>query len=385
MNEVNKTRILCVDDEPNLLSGLVRQLNVNFNVTTAVGGEAGLKAFQEAGPFPVVMSDLKMPGMDGVTFLRKIHQFSSGSVRILLTGQADLDSAISAVNEGHIFRFLTKPCLPESLLTTLRAAEEQYNLMVAEKILLEQTLQGSIKTLIDILSLASPDLFSMVNRVKSNLNNFLIQLNVQEKWPIEVAAMLSHIGVITLPDETIQKLRQEIPLDTAEKEMIARLPEIGEKLLSHIPRLEVARKIILYQEKHYDGTGIPNDNIKGEAIPLGSRMLKLLMDYDRLEMKGQSRTDIFDTMLTRKGWYDEELLKKFVTQFIGETKDNDKKDISIFSLHAGMILASDLYSKKNVLLARKGMIITPALLERILNIAKQVGIKEPIKITIPKY
>src|SRR5574338_881107 len=119
----------------------------------------------------------------------------------------------------------------------------------------------------------------MVNRVKSILNNFLTLLNIQEKWPIEVSAMLSQIGTITLPDETIQKLRQGTPLDPEEKLMVARLPEISEKLLSHIPRLELVRKILLYQDKHYDGSGTPQNNVSGEGIPIGSRILKILLDY----------------------------------------------------------------------------------------------------------
>jgi response regulator RpfG family c-di-GMP phosphodiesterase len=382
---ISTTRILFVDDENNILSALSRQLYNKFDVTTAQGGLEGLKIFQELGPFSIVVSDLKMPGMDGVSFLGKIHQVNPDVVRILLTGQADLNSAISAVNEGHIFRFLTKPCMTEDLISSLKAAETQYNLITSERVLLEQTLQGSIKTLSDILSIASPDLFSMVNRVKSILNNFLTLLNIQEKWPIEVSAMLSQIGTITLPDETIQKLRQGTPLDPEEKLMVARLPEISEKLLSHIPRLELVRKILLYQDKHYDGSGTPQNNVSGEAIPIGSRILKILLDYDRLKMKGYEASDIFDTMFSRNGWYDDALLKKFTTLFSMEKKDNDQHEISIYALQPGMILVDNLYTKKSTLLVRKGVVITPTLLERILNIEQQAGIKEPIKVSIPKY
>lgn len=385
MSNVSRMRILCVDDEPNILHGLKRQLIKHFDVTIAVGAVEGLKIFKESEPFPIVVSDLKMPQMDGVTFLGKIRQENPDTIRILLTGQADLNSAIAAVNEGQIFRFLIKPCPTEDLLKSLKAAQDQYNLVTAEKVLLEQTLQGSIKTLLDILILANPELFSMVNRLKAMLNRFTTQLNIQEPWPLAVATMLSQIGIITLPDETIHKLRDDEPLDPEEKKMMTQLPQVVEKLLSHIPRLEPVREILLFQEKHYDGGGFPVDNVQGEAIPLGARILKILLDYDRLLLTDQDPILVLDIMFGRAGWYDEALLKQFSAMLKVEVKQSDVRDIPAIEMQTGMILAEDLCSPKNIPLVRKGIIVTPALLERILNIGKQAGIKEPIKVIIPEY
>lgn len=379
-----KPKILCVDDEPNLLASLSRQLRDRFEVATAVGGTEGLKIFEEKGPFPVVVSDLRMPGMDGVALLGRIRQVNPDTVRILLTGQADLNSAISAVNEGHIFRFLTKPCPPEILLKSLQAAQEQYNLITSEKVLLEQTLQGSIQTLIDVLSLASPHIFSRTRRMGLHLKDFLPDLEIKDKWPIEVAAMLSQIGVITLPDDTVKKLgSKEADLRPDEQEMVCQLPSIGAKILSHIPRLEPVREILLYQEKHFDGSGYPEDNKKGELIPLGARVLKVLLDYEKLEAQGYDTTYIFDTMYGRKGWYDQTILKRFAT-FAGDTNRNaEMRELPVFALQQGMVLEADIFSKKGTLLVRRGLEITVPLLARIHNIAKQTGIKEPIRVKVP--
>ena len=103
-------RILCVDDEPNVLLALERQFRKQFEIQTAVGSELGLKAIVENGPYAVVVSDLRMPVMDGNRFLAQVRKLSPDTVRVMLTGQADLADAITAVNEGHIFQFLTKPC-----------------------------------------------------------------------------------------------------------------------------------------------------------------------------------------------------------------------------------------------------------------------------------
>ena len=104
--------ILCVDDDANLLEGLKRQLRKQFTLETALSGEAGLVVVKEDGPFAVVVSDMRMPGMNGARFLAQVRAMAPDTVRILLTGQTDIQDAIVAVNEGHIFRFLTKPCPP---------------------------------------------------------------------------------------------------------------------------------------------------------------------------------------------------------------------------------------------------------------------------------
>lgn len=105
-----KPRILLVDDEPNVLSALARQLHPLYQVSLTPSPEEGLLLLEREGPFAVVLSDMRMPKMDGATFLKHVRERSPDTIRLLLTGHADLESAIAAVNEGQVFRFLTKPC-----------------------------------------------------------------------------------------------------------------------------------------------------------------------------------------------------------------------------------------------------------------------------------
>jgi len=151
-------RVLCVDDEPNVLEGLRRQLCRHFTVATAGGGVAGLEVIERDGPFAVVVSDMRMPGMDGAAFLNRVRERVPDTVRVLLTGRADLDAAVAAVNKGNIFRFLMKPCPSEVLIATLEASAAQYRLVTAERALLEQVLQGSIKALTCIVEAEIDDL-----------------------------------------------------------------------------------------------------------------------------------------------------------------------------------------------------------------------------------
>lgn len=119
-------RVLCVDDEPFVLEGLQRTLRRSFNVTTAVGPEAAIRVLTREGPFGAIVSDLNMPGMDGVEFLEASRQLTPHSARILLTGKGDLTTAISAINRGEIFRFLLKPCAPDVLINALSEGLQQY-------------------------------------------------------------------------------------------------------------------------------------------------------------------------------------------------------------------------------------------------------------------
>lgn len=124
---MSSNRVLCVDDEPNVLEGLKRSLRRSFNITTALGPQAGLQAMRSGEPFAAIVSDLSMPGMNGVAFFEETRKISPESARILLTGQADLDTAMAAVNRGAIFRFLLKPCAPDVLHQAIADGIEQYN------------------------------------------------------------------------------------------------------------------------------------------------------------------------------------------------------------------------------------------------------------------
>ena len=133
-------KILFVDDEPQILKGFQRQLSDVFDVDIAVGGMEGIAKIENHGPYAVVVSDMHMPGLDGIQFLSKVKEHFPDTVRMMLTGHADVEVAMGAVNTGNIFRILTKPCTRENLCTSLNAGLDFYRLIRAEKELLEQTL-----------------------------------------------------------------------------------------------------------------------------------------------------------------------------------------------------------------------------------------------------
>jgi len=131
-------KVLFVDDEPLVLDGYKRMLHTEFMVSTAVGGEKGLNAIQDNGPYAVVISDMRMPGMNGAQFLAQVREKTPDTVRMLLTGYSDVAAAIDAVNEGHIFRYLTKPCEKQVLVAAINIGIVQYHSVIAERELLQK-------------------------------------------------------------------------------------------------------------------------------------------------------------------------------------------------------------------------------------------------------
>jgi response regulator RpfG family c-di-GMP phosphodiesterase len=270
---MTKAKVLFVDDEPHILAGYERNLRRQFDVETALGGEPGLEAVEKRGPFEVIVSDMRMPRMDGIRFLAAAKELAPDSVRMMLTGHADLEDAIKVVNQGNIFRFLTKPCPSEIIAKALDDGVRQYRLIIAERELLEKTLSGSIRVLTEILALVDPRAFDRAVALRDLIHSLAQILNVKEPWELGVAAMLSQIGKVTIPASVLNKARLHQPLSSVEQDILMRMPETGYKLLAHIPRLESVAKIVYYQNKCFNGQGFPSDDLFGEALPLGGMAL----------------------------------------------------------------------------------------------------------------
>ena len=184
-------KILLVDDEIAILQGYQRLLHREFHTDIAVGGPGAMIAIEANGPYAVVVSDMRMPEIDGAQLLAKIKILAPDTIRVMLTGAADMRTAVSAVNEGSIFRFLTKPCTKETLAKTLTASLVQHRLVIAEKELLERTLSGSIHVLTEVLSLVNPAAFGRAVRLRRYVHHIAQRMSLRSPWRFEVAAMMS--------------------------------------------------------------------------------------------------------------------------------------------------------------------------------------------------
>ncbi len=384
MNE----KILFVDDDPNLLASHERSFRRKFNLETAEGGLLALEKISVNGPYGVVIADRQMPGMDGIQLLGLVRENAPDTVRIMLTGNADLEGAIKVVNEGSIFRFLTKPCPPDLLGRAIEDGLAQYRLVVAEKELLNKTLSGSIKLLTDILSVMDPPSFGRAQSMRGVITSVTKKFKLDNYWEIHLAAMLASIGNVTIPPATLLRARAGERLSKAEEQMVASLPEVAARLLANIPRLEGVARLVRYQHKQYDGRGFPADPVKGDSIPLGGRLLKILGDMTQLQSTGLTCVKALNQMESRSGWYDPSLLGA-VRHYYGVTAAGDDTphpsiSVDILDLAPGMVLRSNIETCDGMLILSTGHQLTEMTLEKIQNFNRLSGIKQPIFVEAPE-
>jgi len=366
-----RPRILCVDDEEQVLEALRDTLRRGFEVHTATGATAALEMLRkEPDAYAVVLSDMRMPGMFGSEFLRAARTVAPDAVRMLLTGYADVDSAIRAVNDAQLFRFLTKPCEPEQLVRACIAALAQHRLLTAERVLLEQTLRGSVNALVEVLSLASPAAFGRAGRVRALVRKLADVVELENRWEVEVAAMLAHIGAVTLPPETAEKLYTGAALTADEKAMVQRMPQSGRRLLANIPRLDGVVAILDFCQAPA-GAGDMD-------APAGAHVLQIAIDYEELESAGLTDSVALGALRGR-GTYDPALLDAF-SRAIGVGRAAPVvQELALSKLRTGMTLADDVRTTAGGLLVARGHTVTDQLIERLANL-RTGQVREPLRV-----
>jgi response regulator RpfG family c-di-GMP phosphodiesterase len=349
-----RPRVLCLDDEPALLEGVERHLRKRYEVFTSTNGQQALEILAARGPFAVVMSDMRMPLMNGAVFLSRAREISPDTVRILLTGHADLESAVAAVNTGQIFRFLIKPCPAFQLLTHIEEAVKHYNLLHVEKTLLEKTLRGAVAALTDILALTSPLAFGRATRVRSRVVAICNHMQLSDRWHIEVAAMLSDLGAITLSEETAKKYFSGAPLDTEEQATVAAMGRVGRNLLADIPRLDPVLSILEAVEA---ATQAGPD---AKCTDPGAQILLLARDADVLESRGTPLAVAIGQLEKHKERYGERAVAALASSGVAGKIEL----MPLSEVREGMVFADDVRTEHGTLLVPRGFEVTQSFLAR---------------------
>ncbi len=374
-------KLLFVDDETNILSAIKRQLRKDFKeIDTALSGHEALKLIREQGPYAVVVSDMRMPEMDGVQFLSRVKDLAPETVRIMLTGNADQETAIKAVNEGRIFRFLNKPCPKEMLRGAVEAAIEQYRLITAERELLNKTLNGSIKVMAEILSQVNPVAFSKATRIRRYVSAIASELGLPSKWQFSIAGFLSQIGCVTVPNDILEKVYAGKKLSEEEGLIFRNHPAAGARILANIPRLENVAQMIALQNKPFSSYRTGNGE-NDRLIQLGGQILKVAVDLDHRLFLGQKPKAALKEMSNMTQDYNPRILDVLSKMKIGFDAVEIKR-LRLGQVLVGMILNQNLKAKNGLLLASKGQKITLSLRERLMNFSKTVGIEEPFEVII---
>lgn len=373
--------VLVVDDEPTQLETLNYHIGRDFRVMTAEDGHAALAVLEQHGPFAAIVSDQRMPGMDGLELLERVRQKYPDTVRVLHTAQTELAVAVSAINEGKVFSFLCKPCPTDDLRRTVQEAVAQYHTVLAERAVLERTLQTSLHALFNWMEMVNPRAFARAERIRDIAQALCRELDYPYTWHIEVAAMASQLGAVTLPTKVLERLNRGLPLPDDEQKMTNALPDVAARLLHGIPKLdEVVEIMAALRVTDPARPDLPDEEPLPPPTPAVS-VLRAAIDYQALVGRGVTPEGALAT-LERSPDQDPDVLEA-LGRILGEATGSETvKAVRIAEMEVGMRIAEDVISVNGVTLVGKGVKVSQTLLDRLIEVKKNAQVAEPILIDI---
>ncbi len=407
--------LLFVDDEPNILSALRRLFRpAGYRIHVANSGAEGL-AVLEREPIDLVVSDMRMPEMTGAQLLAEVRRRWPDTMRILLTGYADITSTIAAINEGQLHRYIPKPWNDQDILLIVREACERRALELERARLEALTLSqneelkalnasleakvaertaalatahdklkagflNTLKVFSGLIELRGGTMAGHSRRVADYARRIAQAMNLPQAEAQDVffAALLHDIGKIAVPDALLNKPVNSLTTD--ERSEVLRHPQKGESVLMGLEQLRGAAQLIRSHHERYDGQGYP-DQIAGAAIPPGARILAVANDYDGLLQgslfgKRASLEDAANFLRAGRGKrYDPDVVDAFLG-LLGTPAPVDKsgfKELSGQELEPGMALARDLVTREGVLLLARDFILDASLIKQITDFEETEG------------
>lgn len=369
--QFEEASILIVDDEAANVQLLERLLTkAGYLRLRGTTDSREVASVVESTPPDLILLDLHMPHHDGYAVLADLQPLLERSYVPVLVLTADItrQARERALSSGAK-DFLSKPLDTTEVLLRIRNLLETRFLYLEERVLLEQTLQGSIRALTDVLALMNPAGFSRALRARERVSQLLEHLGIESRWELEVAAMLSQIGSVTLPAETVDKHYEGKPLNHSEAVAVARMPEVASKVIANIPRLEGVAMILAHQDRRFDGKGAPPDGLRGVDIPWGARVLKLVLDLDVLETRSVTEQAALEVLIEREGWYDPELIPVVARVREVEVDKQQVVEIEPRDIRTGMVLAEDIRTTTGMLLIARGQEVSERMEDRLRNSA----------------
>lgn len=385
-------KVLYVDDEAHLLASfasLLRKERVQVNVLQQ--SDQIEKVLLEQGPFAVVFSDQRMPGMDGVAVLETVARIHPSTIRVLITGHADYSETIRAINQGGISHFIPKPWRDDALRKLVAEDIARYNMkeenafLLGElqranaylKEVLEGTVVGTVQILSDVLTYLNPAAAAQVDRVRKlglAYLNMSPEISAQERWEIERALDLFNLGMTLLPSWLQASLNKGNSAVHADSPILQKQHIVAAGLLKDIPRFAGVARIIALQAKNFDGTGEPaNDPVSGKDIPLGARLLHILIDLDKAQVeKAQGRLAL-ERMATQWSKYDPDIIARMMSAQQQPVQHNEQL-LSLSELRPGMTLLDDIVTETGQLLIKADFVLT----EVAIRILRQWHMNDPI-------
>ena len=356
-------RVVCVDDEAHVVQALLLHLRKDYDVSTALSGDEALKLLERMGGAAVVISDMRMPGMNGATLLNNVMHLYPDASRIMLTGETGRDAAISAVNavnHGHVLQFLTKPCTPEALKAAVAMGVAKHRLANTERAILKETLNGCLEIFMEILALTNPAAFGRASRLNRLATEFAATLGYEDYWQLQAATLLSQLGYWSLPDELLEKIHGADKLTPQEAVASASAPHAAISMLKRVPRLQPVMEILTA----LDGTDEKIARLGDGRLGRCTRILCLVLDYDTLVTRGHSLEVALRTLRSRSARFGADLIERFAVHVGAEQNVGELLMVALHSVTPGMIIVQDVRTQAGTLVIPPGFEVTEVFLQR---------------------
>lgn len=376
---VASPKILMVDDEVNILSGFRRTLGRKWNIVTAPSGAEALERLRSGESFAVIVTDMQMPEMNGIEFLERARAHLKDAICIMLTGNADQDTAAQAINRGHIFRFLNKPCSPDVMEHALALASRQYELVTAERVLLRDTLTGAIRVLNEAMGYSRPGLNELSNAVRKNAHSLGDAVGLSGDWRLNLSSSLCLIGFAVLHHVKDSDMLAEHAL----KECAS----CGARLIRFIPRLLPISDIVRRQRDRLELPNVLRHGFPEEWEVLCTQILRWSVDIERVRAGRLPLAELLDDA----GSYTSPLaapLKREIERAasvqtadaVAAAKPYVVAQSSVHMLTEGMVLDRDVVGTDGRVLLAAGFVLTNVTIERLTSL-KLAGIIAPLVAT----
>lgn len=380
MSSRERPRVLCVDHEAQALAAVTSELRNDYDVHTATSAEQALERLRRIRGAAVVVTDMRMHGMDGATLLQHVRETYPATTRIVLTGDGDRDVAVLAVNKGRLFHLLTKPCSPDELRVAIAAAVMQYRLRCAEQRLLQDTLIGCVGALAHALAITNPVAFSRASRAKQLAAEFAARLGCGHFWQLETAALLSQFGYISLRPEIVKKLYRGARLTAQEQALSAEVPHVAIKLLDHIPSLEPVLRILTALTWTDEQIARLGDG----TIGLATRILGLVLEYDALTARGYTADVAVQTLRDRGERFSDALIEQFAAYVGVRAAATRVRELALRQMQPGMTLLQEVRADMGTLtfLLPRGSKVTPSVVARIGTLGPKM-LTQRVRVLVP--
>ncbi|MBI9078269.1 MAG: response regulator [Pseudodesulfovibrio sp.] len=360
--------ILFVDDNDSAMTNLPKKFHAKFNLRYTSSYKKALAILKSDEQCGLLISELGLNNEDGITFLRTIRKFYPKTIRMVMTASTTFSDAFDALNSAQASRFIQKPCPADTLTKIIIHGMQLYEEALQKQQAMRKALLGSVNALVDILDLVNPEAMGFSKRIRNRVMKTGKALGIKRLWQLELAVMLSHIGCVALPSEIMEKMDQGKKLSPEEQQIFGMHPSIASNLLANIDQMSTVAEIISHQ----------HDFLTPDQ-PLESRIIKIALDLDRLERKGNTPLAILDKMRTKPKAYDPKVVET-MAKLLANRNTKSVYQLNIEELKEGMIMAKDMINKDGVKLLLRGQPISKASLIRLKAFHIALGIIEPIHV-----